>query len=54
VKAWNPGARYFLFLAVVAILAAVGAGCLPFPDRAPTWVTPSTPASVPLSGSAGR
>lgn len=53
-KTWNPLARYLLLIGLVALLATIGAGCLPFPDRDPMWVTPSTPASVPLSGSAGR
>ncbi len=53
-KAWNPGARYFLLLAVLAVVVTIALGCLPFPDRDPTWVTPSSPASVPPPGSASR
>jgi hypothetical protein len=39
----NPVWRYVLMLAIVAVLTVVGAGCLPFPDRDPMWVTPSSP-----------
>lgn len=45
-KAWNPWVRYWLLITVVAVLATIGAGCLPFPDRDPMWVTPSSPAGV--------
>lgn len=53
-KTWNPWVRYFGPLVLVAVVTVIVAGCLPFPDRAPRWVSPSTPAGAPLPESAGR